>query len=538
MSLARVVWCFVPLALSFCLVIFLEDKINRWFAPFTQASPVTSASPDAAASPGPGGKKRPKSNKDHFKVLLDPGHGGRGEHKGTTTGDDWDPALDEFLTGYLNGGSRVVNKITYTEHEFVLALAKRIKMWLDRTTDDRRWPEFEALIRRYQDMQKMPVKRVWIDCSMTRENSYLDHPDAANPNVDKYFRLFDGPDIVPYTAGAPLYPGRLSKINAAAADLMLGLHVNDSFVGSLRGSTALFVPPYQVYDQFRQAVLNQKPWDEVHNSPYFTCWSFSKPPGYHRQELADDVARYFFDGAGNKLSRQKTGRADRIQWRYRTDPPVERHDLAGKFDGPFWERERSIYEGYRRNGGVEEIGGDNLFSGQELVRFMRYALWKDFLKKPGPLPFPAQPVKAGRTSVDPDLPPPGQTAASVVPGDPASAAPLNTAYGLPFAPEAYLGLHKPPLCSDWLISEYTNSVAAYLEVAYLSNPADLWLLDNKLDVIAEGIAVGVYSLMTGLKVKDLPGLPSPRGAPVDWDRYYDTPWGRSWFEMARPDGAR
>ena len=56
------------------------------------------------------------------------------------------------------------------------------------------------------------------------------------------------------------------------------------------GSTALFVPPFQVYDLFRQAVLNQKPWEEVHNSAYFTCWSFSKPPGYHRQELADDEA--------------------------------------------------------------------------------------------------------------------------------------------------------------------------------------------------------------------------------------------------------
>ena len=536
MSLARVIACFVPLALSFCLVLFLEDKISRWFAPFTAPSPVASASAEA---PGPATKKRKASNRDHFRVLLDPGHGGRGEHKGPVSGDDWDPAVGEFLTGYLNGGSRIVNKITYTEHEVTLALGKRVKMWLDRTADDRHWPEFEALIKSYQDMQKMPVRRVWIDCQVTREYSYLDHPDAANPNVNKYFRMFDGPDTVPYVAGAPLYPGRLSKINQTAADLLLDLHINDSFQPGLRGARALFVPPFAVYDTFRQAILNQKPWDEVHNSPYFNTWAFGRPPGQHRAELSDDVSRYFLDGAGAKLTRQKTGRADRIRWRYRTDPPVERHDLNGRFDGPYWDRERSVYEGYRRAGGVEEVGGDNLYSGQELVRFLRYALWRDFLKRPGPLPFPAQPVHGGKGPVvDPDAPPPGQQAAPVDPSAGASVAPMTTAYGLPFAPEAYLGRHGTPQCDDWLVSLYTNSVAAYLEVAYLSNPADLWLLDNKLDVIAEGIAVGVYSLLTGLKVKDLPGLPSPRGAPVDWDRYYDTPWGRSWFDMARPDGAK
>ena len=531
MSLARVLWCFVPLAISFCLIVFVEDKINRWFAPFSGASPaVILASAQSSAAPG---KHRPHSNRDHFKVLLDPGHGGRGEPRGTVHGDNWDPALGEFLTGYLNGGSRTVNRITYTEAEIVLALGKRVKLWLDKTQDDKKWPEFEALIRGYQDMQKMPVRRVWIDCKMTRDSSYLDHPDAANPNVNKYFRLFDGPDTLPATPTTPTFPGRLSKLNATAADLMIGLHANDSINPGLRGNTALFVPPYQIYESFRQVLIGQKPWDDIHNSPYFTYWSFSKPPGSRKPEMLEDVSRYFLDGgAGSAHSHnasQRVGRADRTQWHYRSQTPVEHHDLKDKFDGPYWERERSVFEGYRRAGGPEEIGGDNLFSGQELVRFIRYALWRDFLKKPGPLPFPAQPVHQGRAAaVDPDAPPPGQ----------AGGTGLLTTYGASFPPEAYLGRHAPPLCSDWLISLYTNSVAAYLEVAYLSNPADLWLLDNKLDVIAEGIAVGVYSLLSGLKVRELPGLASPRGAPVDWDRYYETPWGKSWFEMARPDGAR
>lgn len=539
MSLARVVWCFVPLALSFGLVILLEDKINQWFAPFSGASPASTASP---AEPGPG-KRRPRSNRDTFKVLLDPGHGGRGEPRGPTTGDNWDPAVGEFLTGYLNGGSRTVNRITYTEHEIVLSLGKRVKLWLDKTADDRKWPEFEALVRRYQDMQKMPVRRIRVDCRVTREFAYTDHPDAANPNVNKHFRLFDGPDTLPAQASTPVFPGRLSRINAVGADLMVGLHVNDSIHANLRGSTALFVPPYAVFDQFREVLLGQRKWDEIHNSPYHRHWSFSKPPGSRRAEMLEDIQRYFLDGtagtAGSDANALKrVGRADRTQWRYRADPAVVRTDLSARFQGPFWEREQSEFEKYRRAGGPEEIGGDNLYGGQELVRFVRHALWKDFLKKPGPLPFPAQSSRS-RPVVDPDSPPPAQVSSGAgARGGAAVAAPLSTSYGLPFPPDAYLGRHAPPLCSDWLISLYTNSVAAYLEVAYLSNPADLWLLDNKLDVIAEGLAVGVYSLLSGLKVKDLPGLPSPRGAPVDWDRYYTTPWGRSWFDMARPDGAR
>lgn len=109
MSLARVVWCFVPLAISFCLVLLLEERINQWFAPFSGASPSAAApSPGAPNAPG----KRKNSNRDHFKVLLDPGHGGRGEGRSSVTGDNWDPAVGEFLGGYLNGGARTVNKIT------------------------------------------------------------------------------------------------------------------------------------------------------------------------------------------------------------------------------------------------------------------------------------------------------------------------------------------------------------------------------------------------------------------------------------------
>lgn len=532
MSLARVIWCFVPLALSFLFVVFLEEKINRWFAPFSGASPAAvRASPGAGPSPAP--KKARRSERTRFKVALDPGHGGRGEPRRPTMGDNWDSAAGEFLGSYLNGGSRTVNKITYTEHEIVLALGKRLKLLLDKTTDDAKWPEFEAVVKRYSDLTKASVKRVWIEAKLMRESSYLDHPDAANPNVNKHFRLFDAPDAFPWTPGAPLFPGRISRINQTGADLLVALHANDSFNTSLRGSTALFVPPYPVYDLIRQASLNQRSWDDFRNTPYYTYWSYTKLPSRRREELAEDMTRYFLDGVtgGAKgTGHQRTGRADRVQWRYRQDPPVERADLAGRFEGPYWERERSIYEGYRRNAGPEEFGGDNLFAGQELTRYLRYALWQDFLKKPGPLPFPAQPVRASAPKVDPDAPPPGSAAAA--------ATGLATSYGLPFPPDAYLGRHAPPLCSDWLVSLYTNSVAAYLEVAYLSNPADLWLLDNKLDVIAEGIAVGIYSLCAGLKTKDLPGLQSPRGIPVDWDRYLDAPTAKSYFEMARPDGAR
>jgi N-acetylmuramoyl-L-alanine amidase len=557
MSVARVVWCFLPLTFAFLVIVYLEEKINRWFAPFsgygatrTQASGGRAV----AGAPGPAAAARQRRDRARYRIVLDPGHGGRGERRSATGGDGWDPVTGEFLISYMNGGSRLAHGITYAEHEIALALGRRIKLWLDRTADEATWPAFEALVRRYQEHAKSTVKRVDLRCVLTREHSYLDHPDAASPDVNKHFRLFDSPDTLPAAPGIPMFPGRLSRAAALAGDLFVSLHVNDSVNGSLRGPTALFVPPFEFYDSIRQMVTGARPWVDLRPSPYFTYWSAVRHPRNRRDEIADDATRYFLEGSGSgsgsaaatavAAGRRPMGRHNRIQWAYRDPRPPEQVALAGPFAGAFWDRERGKHEAFRRSGGPEEVGGDNLFAGQQLIRFMRHALWRDFMARGrDALPAVMRPLFEARNrdrernrerERDRDPEPsraPGRGDAGAGAAAPPAPVPM-----MPTA-DVYLGRHAPPLCSDWLVALYSNSVVAYLEVAYLSNPADLWLLDNRLDLMAEGIAVGIYSLFAGLKVKDLPGLPPPRGTRLEWEKYADLPGGRTYPEIARASAA-
>src|SRR5208337_1201059 len=97
------------LALSFALIYYLEDRLNSWFSQFTGAE--SHASPGASGAPGTTASEKAGLIKPHrpirlrYKVVIDPGHGGRAERRSATTGDSWDPASGEFLAPYMGGGS-------------------------------------------------------------------------------------------------------------------------------------------------------------------------------------------------------------------------------------------------------------------------------------------------------------------------------------------------------------------------------------------------------------------------------------------------
>ncbi|MBI4861572.1 MAG: hypothetical protein HY815_15115 [Candidatus Riflebacteria bacterium] len=500
----RVVWCFVPLALSFILIMTLEDKMNGWFAPFAVPTPKpagTARGPSAAtAAQSPVQDVRTPWTRTTYRVLIDPGHGGRAERRSATTGDNWDQGLLEF-------------------------------MLLDKTANESSWPEFEATVRRYQELSKSPVRRIRLSASLSRENSFLDHPDAMDRNINKHFRLFDSPDSFPATATTPLFPGRMSKVNAVSADLVLGVHINSSAAASARGPTALFVPPFAFYEEIRQMAIGVKPWKDLRQSPYYQCWSPARGGGDRRGEIVGELTRYYLDsvaGASAEARRSRVlGRRNHVMWSYRDTAPASISNLGDRLAGPYWERERSAFEAFRRAGGPEEMGGDNLYAGQELTRFMRYALWKDRSEGGNRLP-PDTAQYGGADGFRPRPP-----ARKAHPSDSAAERTRPTTSGAG-SPDDYLGRHQMPLASDWALPLYTNAVVAYLEAAYLSNPADLWLLDNKLDVMAEGVAVGIYSLCAGLKVKPVPAVVLPRGYRIDWERYDNAAPGKSYTELSRP----
>jgi hypothetical protein len=153
----------------------------------------------------------------------------------------------------------------------------------------------------------------------------------------------------------------------------------------------------------------------------------------------------------------------------------------------------------RRGGGLEGHGGDNLYAGQELVRWLRYGLWREIVASEPKLTAPDPKQKGAR----------------------------RLGSGL------YLGPRRKPTAADWAVPLYANAVTAFLELGYMTNRKDFWLLRNKLDAMADALAVGIYSLRVGAKAQPLAGLAeAPRGRPVDW-RAYRRQDGSWYFDEAR-----
>ena len=148
-------------------------------------------------------------------------------------------------------------------------------------------------------------------------------------------------------------------------------------------------------------------------------------------------------------------------------------------EGVFWKRERSKYESFRREGGIEGYGGDKLFASTELIRYILFSLF------------------------------------------------LN-------------GNHHPsqklghPYISTWSLPILVNAITAYIELGYLSIKRDRWILTNKQNEIAEGIAVGIYSLLVGLKPKNKKFKYGPIGKSIDLSKY-NLSTGESYFEIVVPE---
>jgi len=65
-----------------------------------------------------------------------------------------------------------------------------------------------------------------------------------------------------------------------------------------------------------------------------------------------------------------------------------------------------------------------------------------------------------------------------------------------------------------------NAICAYLEIAHLDVERDREFVIKYQNEIARSLAVGIYSLFTGLQLKkDYQGPFRPRGVNVDFDKY-------------------
>jgi hypothetical protein len=260
--------------------------------------------------------------------------------------------------------------------------------------------------------------------------------------------------------------------------------------------SALFVPSPEAFETGRKIVLGQAKASEI---PWKLrrWWSYRGAARDKLGWLLND-AWTFFTGYGADLTSRKYRKSSYIgqrwqhlDWAYadrtEAEPPI---NLEGPFEGPYFERERSPYESFRRAGGPEEVGGDNLYAGQELLRFIRYAWWREYSE--------------GKPAWKPNL-----------------------------TPKQFLPYLQHPTAADWAMPLFTNAVAPFLELGQLWNKYDRFLLDKRLPAAADGMAVGIYSLCMGLQIPPEEGVESPRGLPIDWGRY-QYPEGGSYFESSHP----
>jgi len=205
-----------------------------------------------------------------------------------------------------------------------------------------------------------------------------------------------------------------------------------------------------------------------------------------------DVVNYF---TGFDLNRDYTVNKEKfrgykynmVTWGYADEPgwhekaklhkPGTRYsdDIKNfKEDGPYREREKSEYEKFRRGEDFENFGGDNSFASYEIIKYILLSLDKKGLSRKDKIP--------GKAFV-----------------------------------------------STWSIPMLVNAVSAYIELGYLNRSWDRNVLLRRQDEIAEGAAVGIYSLFAG--VDSLKGnfRHKPSGKSIDFEKYrLDT--GRTYFD--------
>ena len=424
-----------------------------------------------------------------FTVVLDPGHGGVGK----PNDDKWDLVRGKYIQAYAAGTRH--RKVS--EAAVALALAKRVRTYLELTTTDEGWQKFEALLREFSPLEKFT--RISFKTVMTREDGWQSRGlPSSHPDVNAPYRLYDYPD--PERPGR-MKPGRISMINAHKPSLILSLHLNPAYGGHKGGMAAVLTPGYRTFNLIRNISLGKRPVSRFNKLPWRETWLMWEP-GWRQYEGARSDTWIYFHGywayrnkPGTWLKRYRGYRYNMVSWPYADktgwEKEARKHKAGGPYSrrhedfrptGPFWDRERGKAEDWRREGGPAGYGGDNHYASDELLRYVQYGVrkFRPARRKPGGI-----------------------------------------------------GRILKPYVSTYSLPTFTNAICAYLEIGFLNRARDRSLLTNDRDAVARSLAVGVYSLFAGLKLRSGTeyGPYRPRARPIDFARYENLSGG-NYFEAA------
>ncbi|GIX40741.1 MAG: N-acetylmuramoyl-L-alanine amidase [Leptospiraceae bacterium] len=426
-----------------------------------------------------------------YRVVIDPGHGGAPKN---VYDDKWDPITKQYLD-YYNIGMRYKN---YYEYKIVLQIARKVYRYLKFTETEEGWEKFQWLLKQFSEQTNF--KRIIIKTYLTRTNNWEDRGIPASSRiVNDPYRLYD------YPKNKKIYPGRISYINSLKPHLVISIHLNPGGPGHPGGMAAVLAPGYKTFDLLRKVTLGKEKPDVFNTLPWAPFWLVNEP-GWSKFEMAMADAWVYFHGfrwhKDTKkpwLDKDRGIRYNMVSWRYRDKPDwviraikQRKYHIPGPYtleydkfipEGPFWDRERSELEYWRREKPLPEynifFGGDNHYASDELLRFLQYGLR---IQKPE-----LDKQKKISEIIDPFV----------------------STYGLP---------------------TLVNAICAYLEIAHLDVKRDRELVLNYQYEIARSLAVGIYSLFAGLELKkDYNGPFKPRGQIVDFNKYINHKEG-NYFE--------
>ncbi|PJZ48479.1 N-acetylmuramoyl-L-alanine amidase [Leptospira saintgironsiae] len=423
-----------------------------------------------------------------YNIVIDPGHGGLDLKPKEEHGDKYDPISNKYLEPYKAGAQTKSRR----ESEVVLALAKEVKEILDLTKTPEGFETFRSYAKKFTN-DTLPWIR--IDSDLTREETAKEEGADLSSDPNAFYRLYDYPD----KKSGKLKPGRISRINAARPYLVLSLHLNPSWKGHPGGMAAVLSPSYRTFYNLRK-ISEGKSSKSFEDGPWSEWMRFKME--WSRLENAVADAWIYFNGYWPNKSGKKTDlsnfegyRQNMVTWKY-ADPSgwVDKAVLDGpgpyakkhseySAKGKFWDRERAEPELWRREDGAEGFGGDNHYAATELMRFLQYGLRtlpnsEEELSNPGPI--------------------------------------------------------NKPYISTYSLPTFINAISAYLEIGYIDKEKDMKILTQRRKDTAISLAVGVYSLFHGIKIKsaDLPYV--PKGKKIDWARYENLKEG-NYFRVVRDD---
>lgn len=405
-----------------------------------------------------------------FRVVLDPGHGGVCKYPISKYGDRYDTLTGTYIEEFKEGAAFR----NLEEHKIVYEISEKVEKILKDCSPEGDFNKFREILKKYSDDF---APKVIIRTYMGRRKSLSESEknNLEDPNAE--FRLFDFPD-----KNGEMKPGRLSRMNSLKPHLIVSLHLAFSGPPEYRGMNPILAAPPRLLSsglKYLRGEINDKSF--FYKDPH-KDWFIENMKRPDFSWFLNDTALYYTNYPLNSdLSVDRSGyrgyRYNMVSWPYRDDAGWEKEAISHKKDsrysisykdfvpdGKFWDREKSVYESYRRDNGEEGFGGDNAYAAYEMIRFIMYSLNLRGIKNKNQV--------AGKSYV-----------------------------------------------STWIVPIHVNAINPFIELGYLIKPWDRYLLVEKQNEIAEGIAVAIYSMIAGLNVKDKNVSQPPKGKSIDFKKY-------------------